>query len=182
MFILYALPLGILAGYALGGRLDRLAGLHLRWGWLAVLGLLVQVLLFSPASDRFVAAAGPLIYVVSTGLVLLAVLRDWRIPGLAIVALGAASNLVAIVANGGVMPASPGAVTALPAGPGAGFSNSVVMAEPAMRPLTDVFALPAWLPMANVFSVGDVLIGLGVVAVLALGMRRGRPVGTTPQD
>ena len=26
-------------------------------------------------------------------------------------------------------------------------------------PLTDIFALPAWLPFANVFSIGDVLIG-----------------------
>jgi hypothetical protein len=45
------------------------------------------------------------------------------------------------------------------------------MTDPALRPLTDIFALPAWLPFANVFSIGDVLIGLGVVVVIALGMR-----------
>jgi hypothetical protein len=37
--------------------------------------------------------------------------------------------------------------------------------------LTDIFALPPGLPLANVFSIGDVLIGLGIVLVIALGMR-----------
>ncbi len=45
------------------------------------------------------------------------------------------------------------------------------MTDPALRPLTDIFALPTWLPAANVFSVGDVLIGVGVAVVIALGMR-----------
>ena len=40
-------------------------------------------------------------------------------------------------------------------------------------PLTDIFALPAWLPLHNVFSIGDVLIGVGVAVVIVVGMRRG---------
>jgi hypothetical protein len=43
-----------------------------------------------------------------------------------------------------------------------------------LEPLTDVFALPAWLPFANVFSAGDVLIAVGVVIVIVGGMRRAR--------
>ena len=31
MFILYAIPIGIVAGYLLGGRLDRLAALRFEW-------------------------------------------------------------------------------------------------------------------------------------------------------
>ena len=46
-----------------------------------------------------------------------------------------------------------------------------MMADPALRPLTDIFALPTWIPFANVFSVGDVLIGVGVAIVIAVGMR-----------
>ena len=172
MFILYAIPVGIVTGFLLGGRLERLAELRFRWGWLAMLGLLVQVLLFSPAMSGAVGAAGPIVYVGSTAAVLVAVLRDWRIPGLVLVALGATGNLLAIVANGGIMPAAPDAVATLAPVSEAGFSNSVVMADPALRPLTDIFVLPAWLPFANVFSIGDALIGLGVVVVLAAGMRR----------
>ena len=89
-----------------------------------------------------------------------------------LVALGAASNLLAIVANGGIMPASPEAVSALEPVGGEGFSNSVVVADPVLRPLTDIFALPPWLPFANVFSIGDVLIGVGIAVVIALAMRR----------
>lgn len=171
MFILYAIPIGIVAGYLLGGRLDRLGDLRFRWAGLAVGGLVVQVVLFSPLLAPTVGDLGPAVYVASTAAVFVAVLRNWRIPGLAIVALGAASNLVAIAANGGVMPASPEAVASLGTEAGAGFSNSVVMTDPALRPLTDIFALPTWLPAANVFSVGDVLIGVGVAVAIALGMR-----------
>ena len=172
MFILYAIPIGIVAGYLLGGRLDRLGDIRFRWGWLAIGGLIAQVVLFSPPAADIVGAAGPPLYVASTAAVFVAVVRNWRIPGLALVALGAASNLAAIAANGGVMPASPDAVAVLGTESGPGFSNSVVMADPALRPLTDIFALPGWVPFANVFSVGDVLIGVGVATVIALGMRR----------
>jgi Family of unknown function (DUF5317) len=41
-----------------------------------------------------------------------------------------------------------------------------------LRPLTDVFAIPAWLPMANVFSVGDVLIAIGIAWTIVATMRR----------
>ena len=172
MFILYAIPIGIVAGYLLGGRLDRLGDIRFRWGWLAIGGLIAQVVLFSPPAADIVGAAGPPLYVASTGAVFVAVVRNWRIPGLALVAFGAASNLAAITANGGVMPASPDAVAVLGTESGPGFSNSVVMADPALQPFTDVFALPGWVPFANVFSVGDVLVGVGVATVIALGMRR----------
>ena len=113
MFILYAIPIGIIAGYLLGGRLDGLAEIPFRWGWLAVAGLLVQVLLFAEPVAATIGAAGTPIYLASTAAVLIAVLRNLRIPGIPLVALGAASNLLAILANGGVMPASPEAVAAL---------------------------------------------------------------------
>ena len=172
MFILYAIPIGLVAGFVMGGRIDHLAELRFAWAPVAVIGLLVQLVLFSTPVADVVGDAGPVLYVASTAAVLLAVLRNLRIPGMVLVALGAASNLVAIAANGGVMPASPEAVAALGQEAADGFSNSVVMADPAMRPLTDLYALPAWLPGANVFSVGDVLIGIGVALVIALGMRR----------
>lgn len=173
MFILYAIPLGIVLGYLLGGRLDRLAELEFRWAGLAIAGLLVQLVLFSEAVAGVVGRdIGALIYVASTAAVLVAVLRNLRLPGIALVALGAVSNLAAVVANGGVMPTTEAALATAGLTDGPGFSNSAVVADPALAPLTDIFALPSWVPLANVFSIGDVLIGLGVVVLLALGMRR----------
>jgi uncharacterized protein DUF5317 len=107
--------------------------------------------------------------------VLVAVWRNLRVPGLALVAIGAISNLAAIVANDGVMPTTQAALSAAGLDPLDGFSNSAVLADPALAPLTDIFALPRWLPLANVFSIGDVLIALGIVVVIAIGMRRGDP-------
>ncbi|MDQ6795766.1 MAG: DUF5317 domain-containing protein [Chloroflexota bacterium] len=174
--MLYAIPVGLLAGFLLGGRLEGLATLRIAWAPIAVLALLVQVLLFSSPLGGAVGAAGPAIYVASTAAVLAVVVRNARVPGLAIVALGAVSNLAAIVANGGYMPADPGALALAGLDPSRGYSNSIVTNRPLLGPLTDIFALPAGVPMANVFSIGDLLIGLGIACTIAFAMRRrGQP-------
>ncbi|HEX6867319.1 MAG TPA: DUF5317 domain-containing protein [Candidatus Limnocylindrales bacterium] len=173
MFILYAIPIGIVAGLLAGGRLEGLASLRLRWVPLILLGLLVQVAVFTDAVGRAVGDAGPAIYVASTVAVFVAVLRNVRVPGVAVIAIGAGCNLLAIVANGGWMPADPEALAAI-GGLDDGYTNSIIVPDPALRPLTDIFALPAWLPLANVFSIGDLLIGLGIAATIVLAMRNGR--------
>ena len=180
MFILYAIVAGVVAGFALGGRLEPLASVRLRWRPLAIAGLVAQLALFTEAGASLAGRLGPLVYVASTAAVLLVVLVNLRVPGLPLVAAGAAANLAAIVANGGSMPADPAALASLGLTPG-GATNSVVLADPALRPLTDIFALPAWLPLANVFSVGDVLIGIGVAVAIALSMRR-PATAATAQD
>ena len=55
MFILFAVPVGVAFGYLLGGRLDRLSGVQFHWAWLAIAGLVVQVILFSGAVSGFSA-------------------------------------------------------------------------------------------------------------------------------
>ena len=177
MFMLYALPAGLLAGWLGGGELSRLGDARLRWAPLALIGLMIQVVLFfGPVAER-VGDLGMPIYVGSTALVLVVVLRNLALGGLGLVAIGAASNLAAIVANGGSMPASPGALAALGREVNEGYSNSVVMDAPRLHPLTDIFALPPPLPFANVFSVGDVLIAIGVAWTIAVLMRRGGAPG-----
>jgi hypothetical protein len=173
MFILYALVVGFVVGLLLGGRPAGLARLQFRWPWLIIGGLLVQVVLFTDQVAAVVGNLGAPIYVASTALVFLGVLRNAAVPGMKIVALGAVSNLVAIVANGGYMPASRDALVALGKADATIYSNSAVVAHPALEPLTDIFALPAWLPFSNIFSVGDVLIALGVAVVIVRAMRDG---------
>jgi Family of unknown function (DUF5317) len=170
MFILYAIPIGIIAGYLAGGRLERLGSLRLRWVPLALIGLAIQVVLFSEPFGPWPAGFVPAVYQASTAMVLIAVLRNLAVPGVTIIAVGAACNLAAIVANGGWMPADPAALDSVGGLP-PGASNSIVVSQPALLPLTDLFALPSWLPLANVFSVGDVLIGVGVATTIALAMR-----------
>lgn len=175
MFILYALVIGLTAGFLVGGRPAGLSQLQFRWPWVMLGGLFVQVILFSDVISSRIGAAGPPIYAASTAAVVLAVLANHRITGMPIVALGAASNFAAIMANGGFMPAALGALQAHGNATSTVYSNSVVVRDPALAPLTDIFALPAWLPFANVFSVGDVLIGLGVIIVIVAAMRQVPP-------
>src|SRR5215213_7978675 len=112
MFMLWAIPLGIFVGLVAGGRPASLAAFRFRWGWLAVAGLLVQVVLFTPTGDELAGPLGEGIYIASTLAVFVAVLRNIRVPGMALVAAGALSNLAAITANRGAMPADPGALAA----------------------------------------------------------------------
>jgi hypothetical protein len=174
MFLLYAVALGLLLGFAVRGRPSGLASLDFRWAPLAIAGFLVQIALFAePISDR-VGDLGPVIYVASTATVLIAVLRNTRIAGLPLVALGAASNLLAIVANGGYMPANPAAAAAAGRHVASTYSNSAIVDTAVLAPLTDIFALPRWLPFSNVFSIGDVLIAIGIATAIVVSMRSGR--------
>ncbi|TME13569.1 MAG: hypothetical protein E6I65_00060 [Chloroflexi bacterium] len=170
--MLWAIPAGIVVGLLAGGRLDGMSGFRFRWAPLAIGGLLVQVVLFTPTGDHLSGSLAPAIYVASTLAVFAAVLRNVRLPGMAIVALVSLSNLAAITANGGAMPADPAALAAAGLDGAGSHTNSVVVPDPVLRPLTDIFAIPAGVPFANVFSVGDVLIGVGIVFVIAAAMRR----------
>lgn len=175
MFILYAVVVGLAVGLVSGGSAARLGRLHFRWGLLIALGMVLQLSLFStPIGERLGLDAAKALYVTSNLMVLAAVAVNRSIPGLVLVLVGGLSNVIAIVANGGSMPVSEGALQAMQRLPQGGYSNSVLIEHARLVPLTDIFAMPTWIPAANVFSVGDVLIGLGAaIAVVAAMHGRG---------
>ena len=176
MFLLYAIAIGLVLGLALRGDPRKLAQLKFHWMPIVFLGFGAQVVLFSEFVSERVGDLGPPLYVFTTVAVLAAIVRNVRIPGLPIVAAGSISNLVAIIANGGFMPASSAAMASLGKAQPEAYSNSAVLANPALELLTDIFALPRWLPFANVFSVGDVLIAVGVVWAIVATMRSDSPM------
>lgn len=168
MLLLYAIPAGLLLGLVAGGRLDRLASTRIRLAPVALAGLVFQLVLFSPPIASALATAGQLgpgLYVGSTAVVFVALAANRGRPGFQLILVGAALNLLAIVANGGYMPASPDAWAAVNGGSGLpidSLTNSTLAAPTtALHFLGDVFYLPRPLPMANVFSIGDALIAAG---------------------
>jgi hypothetical protein len=167
MFLVAVVLLSALAVPLAGGRLGALVELRLRrvWAVYAALGLAVLGVGLPGLPDGLRSLL--LVAAYPVGAVFL--LANRRVPGMALVALGAALNLLAITANGGVMPASAEALAAagLPAAE-AGFENSAALDDPRLAFLGDVFAIPAAWPLSNVFSVGDVCIGAG----LAWGVHR----------
>jgi hypothetical protein len=180
MFILYALLAGLVVGAVTGGSPARLADLRFRWAPLIAAGMAIQVLLFSSPLGGALGDAAPFVYVASNLAVLVAVGRNLAIPGLALVLIGGASNLVAIAANGGYMPVSPDAVAAMGRVAKDGYSNSRLVDGVMLGPLTDLFAMPVWIPLANVFSIGDVLIGVGAAIAVVAAMHGRGPLQTRP--
>jgi len=177
MLLLYSIAAGLLIGRLAGGRLDGLTTVRFRLAPLALGGLLFQLVLFSPVVTERIGDLGPALYVASTVAVLVALLANLRLPGLWILAVGAGLNLLAIVANGGYMPSSPEAWMALDGVaevPTDAYTNSAIMTSATAFPaLGDIFVFPRPLPLANVFSLGDVLIGAGAIVFLVRQMRTG---------
>ncbi len=162
-----------------GGRLRRLAALPWRQAWLLLLALAAQVVIVEvPGVAREVSVVVHVLSYVVAGVFMW---LNRHVSGLWLLGLGAACNGVTIAVNGGTLPASPRALAAVGIHPEEGFTNSGPLAHPVLPWLGDVFATPSWLPLANVFSVGDVLIALGAAWLIHAGARGGSrqvPAGT----
>jgi hypothetical protein len=174
MVFLDFVPAGLFLGVLLGGSLKELARFRVRSLWLAYVAIAVQVLAFPSGvlpwstPDRLAR----LLWLLSYAFLAALVVRNWRTPGIVLIGAGQACNLVAIIANGGHMPVTRGALD------GAGLSydlrnNSIALAHPHLSFLVDRWSVPGWVPLGNVYSIGDVVIGLGVLATLVIAMRRG---------
>ncbi len=158
--------LGLLAALTplvCGGSLRRLSLLHFRGTWVVVLALVAQVVVIEvvPEGNRAVLSAVHIAtYLAAGGFVVL----NRKIPGLVLIAVGGLSNGLTIALNGGTLPASRGALhrAGVHLTPGQ-FINSGVLDHPRLGYLGDVFAIPVGFPLANVFSIGDVLVIAGVV-------------------
>ena len=187
MLLLYSIAAGLLLGRLAGGRLDGLTGVSFRFRLLALGGLLFQLVLFSSVVTERIGDAGPILYVVSSLAVFVALLANLRLPGLWILALGAGLNLLAITANGGFMPSSPEAwmqLNGLAELPTDAYTNSaLITAATAFPGLGDILVFPRPLPLANVFSLGDALIAVGAIVFLVRQMRTVRTrsgIATSP--
>jgi Family of unknown function (DUF5317) len=182
-----ALALPLLIGFALapllGGHWSRLAKLRIRGVWIFYVAIALQLVAFPVrvlpwhTSDRI----GVVLWLISYGLFSLGIAANTRTPGMPPIAVGLVSNLCAILANGGHMPALPSALR----GAGLHFTksrNSAEMASPHLAWLVDRWAAPGWIPWANVFSVGDVIIAAGGL-IFALGATRVlRPIARAPRQ
>lgn len=167
MFLLPSLLVGIGLAALLGGSPARLLELQFRERRLVVVALALQIVLFTDLGSELGNTARSAAHVVTYVLLLAFAAANLRLRPLAPLFVGLALNATAIVANGGEMPVSRAAARAAGFASLPGGSN---VSESAHRLwfLGDVFALPSALPLSNVFSVGDILIGLGMVIFVML--------------
>ena len=184
--IFFWLPIaaGALIGRLCGGRLRNLTSLRLEHAPILLVALAVQaaLVLLPPAEPDPMRVLLPLTTAAIVGVLAL----NGRLPGMPIVLLGAAANLIVIAANGGLMPTS--SETLLRAGlaqsvelsrqhPGLRLprSKSVVLdaTDTRLPWLADVVVSPP-LPNRKVVSPGDLAIAAGLAYLTARSMRSPR--------
>lgn len=171
--------LGLLSVPLAGGKLGRVADLRLRRWPVLILALVVQVVALKAPLSIDVAAAFNLS---SYALGVWYLAGNLHIPGMWIVAVGSGTNILALIANRGVMPATEGALATagLPATTGGGFVNSTALPDARIQFFGDIFALPDSFPLHNVFSIGDIFIVIGaLIAVHRICGSRLVPTGSS---
>jgi hypothetical protein len=181
MFILFALVLGVIIGYARGGRVGRLGSLRLRCLWVVPAALLIQLLIFPLVTSRpLVPYATTPLHLLSYALLFFFLIINARTWPLLAVGLGAVLNVLVITVNGGYMPSSVTALSRAGAESVAStlraqgtYGNVRVMGSGTrLNALGDFLYLPQWFPLATAFSVGDLLMALGLAWLVCWGMGR----------
>lgn len=169
---LWIIVCSILVGLARGFRLDDFLGYRFRGlGWFA-LSLGVQRFIGTSFAERtpWLWAWAPLLHLCSMGMLLLAVWANRDLRGALLCGLGVLCNTAVIFANGGKMPVSLDALY------GVGIPPSTIAYLVGRRSLThrllrpgtnlpwmaDVLYLPWPFRRSPVFSVGDVILAVGL--------------------
>lgn len=182
MLLIVAALVGFVAGLVTGGDLRRLGDLRLRWPVLVMVALAIKELgVWGPLAQSRVWA--PVLYSVSLALLIAwALWHVRRLPGVWVVALGMAMNLLVVLVNGGHMPVAPDLAHR---GPRQlveqGYLGQYVLEGPGTRLafLDDRIQLP-WLIgrlLPQAYSVGDLVMSAGLFAVTLLATH-GKPGNT----
>lgn len=167
MVLVFAVALAALSVLACGGSLANLSRLQIRARGAIAAALALQILIISIIPKLVPGWLGSGLQLLSYGLAVYFLVQNRHVPWLWLVGLGGLSNLAAIGANGGVMPASPVALSAAGrARPKGQFLNSTSLAHPHLAFLGDNFSVPRTWPLANVFSIGDVVLVVGALLLL----------------
>ena len=169
MIIVAVCLLAALTVPLLGGSFVRLRHTQIFDGEFLAISFFVQVAAISLLPAWLPDGIGESLHLASYAFALWFVWANRRLAGVWMLGLGGLMNLAAIVANGGVMPADPDAVARAGLDVEAGFSNSAAVHSPKLAVLGDIWAVPSGLPLANVFSIGDVLLGAGCALILWQG-------------
>ena len=167
MLLLAALVLGVVAGMAMRGSLDNLGRLRFRWPWLVIVALVVrEATVLTPLRN-----VEGIQYLYAVSLAALVAWTLWhvnRVRGIWLVATGSALNLLVIAANAGRMPVAPELAGSLIQ---RGHVGQYVLMGSGTRLswLADSIALPG--PIKEAYSPGDLIVAVGIAAVIVLAMR-----------
>lgn len=143
---------------------------NIRYWWLIIISMLLRWLPFAFSTPFDLVDFKRICIILSYALLLFALLRNIRILGASIIAVGTLLNFVAVLANRGFMPVSPDArylagktLLEIPSD-GLALTGSGGMVLPTDQTrlwlLTDIIPVSS---VRTVFSIGDIIIGVGIL-------------------
>ena len=166
MLIGAALLLCILSVPLLGGRLQALADLEFRRGGFAVAALVIQIVIISILPGDIWGLSEE-IHLATYFLLGAFLVANRHIPGLLVDRARRRAELRRHREPTAASCRPTRTRSRRPASPHkAGFTNSAATSDAPLGFLGDVFHTPAWLPIHNVFSVGDIEIVIGAFLLL----------------
>lgn len=187
MVLFFAVALGLILGFLLGGSTAGFGVARFRYLPLLMGALVVQVLIFTPLMGQMeiIHTTGPYLYMITTLMTLFVLYKNLHIPGLVLILVGGILNALAIFANGGFMPTSADLLQeagrlenvqqskeSAQAGERLTHTNSVIAGDDTrLYFLGDTIAIPDGFPLSNVISIGDIFIALGAAVTVVLVMR-----------
>lgn len=165
--------IGVVIGALSGGSLLRLQHIHLKWELPILLLFMIQGLARGRLPGVSAAVAGLLVWMLCNVAIVVLLAWDANTPGIPTVMTGVGLNLLAVLLNSG-MPVSigtPSSSSAAALQAAAGFYHP--LANHSLAPaLADVLPLGMW-GGRGVFSVGDLALLCGCVALVTYGMTLG---------
>ena len=167
MILVVVVALAALTVVGAGGSLGEISQLKWKALWSLIAAVGVQVLIIGVVPKEVAGWPGGVLQLVSYVLAVAFLIANRHVPWLWLVGVGGLCNLLAIGANRGVMPASPEALRA--AGivvPKGQFLNSMSIRGAHLAFLGDNFSIPRGWPLADVFSIGDVVLVAGTFLLL----------------
>lgn len=164
--VIFAVVIGALLR---GGTLTNFAALRVRRIPLVLGSLAIRLLIDTPfLTGPLLRAWTTPLFLLSFGLLIWWVWENRQLAGGLLIGAGVIMNLAAITVNGGAMPVDP--VAAMYAGKPIGDAAPGALADVhrsfgeqvQLWLLTDIFPIPAGIPFAAVYSLGDIVLTIGV--------------------
>ncbi len=175
----------IIVGKIRGGSLRKLGELNFRGIYLFFTGFLIQLAIGILGSKEvpFWQLICSSLHIISYLFIFMGIYVNLKIPGMRLLGLGSFLNFIVITANRGRMPVSLDRLEYL------GRINDIELLKSGSVPmyiatkgdllskfLGDVLALPKPIFRSQVFSVGDILMGIGFFILFQRAMMSGKDV------
>ena len=174
--LLASIGLATITAWMRRGKLSRLGDVTFRLWWVIPLMAILQSILIRlthPPNRLEWWRLRPLMMTISYIILWAVVWLNRQLPGMTMVLVGTALNLLAIAANGGYMPISPDALARIAAGLTAYQvplgnvvlgSKDVLLSPPQSLfwMLGDILVVPEPFPWPTAMSIGDLFLAVGI--------------------